>query len=58
MVWLHHSLGIKETVKEFVRRYFGYRDDFVGVGAGVVCSAICYYLCSFCEGFQFLKAIE
>jgi hypothetical protein len=25
-----------ETVKEFIRRYFGYRDDFVGIAAFVV----------------------
>ncbi|KAG4963032.1 hypothetical protein JHK82_039706 [Glycine max] len=30
------EVELNETVKEFLRRYFGYRDDFVGVPAGVV----------------------
>ncbi|XP_061336755.1 pleiotropic drug resistance protein 1-like isoform X2 [Gastrolobium bilobum] len=30
------TIKSNETVKEFLRRYFGYRDDFVGVAAGVV----------------------
>ncbi|KAG4972604.1 hypothetical protein JHK85_039025 [Glycine max] len=30
------AVELNETVKEFFRRYFGYRDDFVGVAAGVV----------------------
>ncbi|KAG2371055.1 Pleiotropic drug resistance protein [Vigna angularis] len=30
------TVEVNETVKEFLRRYFGYRDDFVGVAAGVV----------------------
>ncbi|XP_014500002.1 ABC transporter G family member 40 isoform X2 [Vigna radiata var. radiata] len=30
------TVEVNETVKEFMRRYFGYRDDFVGVAASVV----------------------
>ncbi|XP_027344150.1 pleiotropic drug resistance protein 1-like isoform X3 [Abrus precatorius] len=30
------TIEFNETVKEFLRRYFGYRDDFVGVAACVV----------------------
>ncbi|XP_027926159.1 pleiotropic drug resistance protein 1-like [Vigna unguiculata] len=30
------TVEANETVKEFLRRYFGYREDFVGVAAGVV----------------------
>ncbi|KAJ1376803.1 P-loop containing nucleoside triphosphate hydrolase [Sesbania bispinosa] len=30
------TIELNETVKEFLKRYFGYRDDFVGVAAGVV----------------------
>ena len=30
------AVELNETVKEFLRRYFGYRDDFVGVAACVV----------------------
>ncbi|WVZ26677.1 hypothetical protein V8G54_005221 [Vigna mungo] len=30
------TVEVNETVKEFLRRYFGYKDDFVGVAAGVV----------------------
>ncbi|WVZ00700.1 hypothetical protein V8G54_026769 [Vigna mungo] len=55
------TVEVNETVKEFLRRYFIYRDDCVGVVVGVVvgfANAIYYHVCSFCKGDDSFESIE